>query len=108
MERRVHEPLRQHFRPEFLDLVDEIVVSHALSRHDLRRIAHLAAAGLAGLLAERGVTLTLTNGARSPCDRRGRRSAGRWGRRGAHRLWTWRTASAHCGRDRSLQRFDLT
>jgi ATP-dependent Clp protease ATP-binding subunit ClpB len=64
MERRVQEALHQHFRPEFLNRVDEIVIFHSLTREDLRRIVDLAAAGLARMLAERDITLELTDAAR--------------------------------------------
>ena len=64
MERRVQEALHQHFRPEFLNRVDEIVIFHALSREDLRQIVDLAAAGLARILAERDISLTFTDAAR--------------------------------------------
>jgi hypothetical protein len=37
MERRVQEALRQHFRPEFLNRVDEVIVFHSLTRKDVRR-----------------------------------------------------------------------
>jgi len=64
MERRVQDALREHFRPEFLNRVDEIVIFHALSREDLRHIVDLAAAGLAKLLADRDLSLTFTDAAR--------------------------------------------
>jgi ATP-dependent Clp protease ATP-binding subunit ClpB len=56
-EPRVLEALRQHFRPEFLNRVDEIVVFHALSREDLVQIVQLQLAGLKRLLATRGLGL---------------------------------------------------
>jgi len=64
MERRVQGALREHFRPEFLNRVDEIVIFQALTRQDLRRIVDLAAAGLAKLLADRDLSLTFTDAAR--------------------------------------------
>ncbi|MDT3699904.1 MAG: ATP-dependent chaperone ClpB [Thermincola sp.] len=51
--------LRQHFRPEFLNRVDEIVVFHALSQVQVRNIAGLLLAGLnARLYTGTGVKLT--------------------------------------------------
>jgi ATP-dependent Clp protease ATP-binding subunit ClpB len=64
MERRVDRALRSHFRPEFLNRLDEIVVFHALTREQLRHIVDLQAAGLRTLLAGRGVGLELTDAAR--------------------------------------------
>jgi ATP-dependent Clp protease ATP-binding subunit ClpA len=56
--------LRRTFRPEFLNRVDEIVIFHALSREDLRKIVDIAAQGLTRMLAEREIRLTLTDRAR--------------------------------------------
>jgi len=53
MERRVMEAVRQHFRPELLNRIDEIVVFHALSREDLRKIVGRQVAGRRHMLAER-------------------------------------------------------
>jgi ATP-dependent Clp protease ATP-binding subunit ClpB len=64
MERRVMEAVRQHFRPEFLNRVDEVVVFHALSREDLRRIVDLHAEALQRVLHEREITLRLSEAAR--------------------------------------------
>jgi ATP-dependent Clp protease ATP-binding subunit ClpB len=64
MERRVQAALREHFRPEFLNRVDEIVIFHALSREDLRRIVDLQAEGLRRMLVERDIQLELTDAAR--------------------------------------------
>jgi len=60
MKRRVERALREHFRPEFLNRVDEIVVFHALTRADLRTIVDLNVEGLRKMLAEREIGLELT------------------------------------------------
>jgi ATP-dependent Clp protease ATP-binding subunit ClpB len=65
MEERVHLALREHFRPEFLNRLDEIVIFHALTRDDLARIVDLQAEGLRRLLADRGLGLALTAAARA-------------------------------------------
>ena len=64
MERIVQHALRSHFRPEFLNRLDEIVVFHALSRADLRRVVDLQVAHLRATLAERRVELLMTDEAR--------------------------------------------
>ena len=64
MERRVQEALREHFRPEFLNRVDEVIVFHSLTRADIRRIVDLQVESLQRMLAERELTLTLTETAR--------------------------------------------
>jgi len=60
MERRVQAALREHFRPEFLNRVDDVVIFHALSREDIRRIVDLQVAGLRVMLGEREIGLDLT------------------------------------------------
>jgi ATP-dependent Clp protease ATP-binding subunit ClpB len=64
LERRLDVALRAHFRPEFLNRVDEIVVFRALTRVQLREIVDLQAEGLKKMLAERGLALSLTAAAR--------------------------------------------
>jgi ATP-dependent Clp protease ATP-binding subunit ClpB len=56
--------LREHFRPEFLNRVDEILFFHRLTQDDLRQIVDIAVEGLRGRIAERGITLTLSDKAR--------------------------------------------
>ena len=61
MRDEVLEALRQHFRPEFLNRVDEIVVFHALSREQLKQIVEIQLARLRTRLTERKIELTLTD-----------------------------------------------
>jgi len=60
----VMEALRAHFKPEFLNRVDEIVVFHRLSEADIERIVDIQVEQLAGRLEARGLGLELTTGAR--------------------------------------------
>ncbi|MDH7485827.1 MAG: ATP-dependent chaperone ClpB [Anaerolineae bacterium] len=62
--KRVMMALRAQFRPEFLNRVDEIVVFHSLTREHLEQIVEIQLRRLRGLLAERRLTLELTDGAR--------------------------------------------
>jgi ATP-dependent Clp protease ATP-binding subunit ClpB len=64
MERRVAAALREHFRPEFLNRVDETVIFHALSREELRTIVDLHAEHLREMLNERELGFQLTAAAR--------------------------------------------
>ena len=64
MESLVQRALRQHFRPEFLNRLDETVIFQQLSREQIRHIVELHAESLRKLLQERGITLTLTDAAR--------------------------------------------
>jgi len=64
MERRVMEAVRQHFRPELLNRIDEVVIFHALTREQLRRIVDLHAESLVRLLHDREIGLELSDVAR--------------------------------------------
>jgi len=63
--------LRDHFRPEFLNRIDEIVIFQPLERAALRRIVDIQVAQLAKRLADRGITLTLTETAENYLALRG-------------------------------------
>jgi ATP-dependent Clp protease ATP-binding subunit ClpB len=63
MRGRVQEAMRQHFRPEFLNRVDEVVIFHRLDRAQLREIAEIQLNIVRGLLAKRNITLSLTEAA---------------------------------------------
>ncbi len=52
--------LREHFRPEFLNRVDETVVFHPLETEQLAKIAEIQLERLRARLAERRITLTIT------------------------------------------------
>ena len=61
MKREVLEALRQHFRPEFLNRVDEIVVFHALTREELKKIVNIQLGQLRQRLADRKIEIELTD-----------------------------------------------
>jgi ATP-dependent Clp protease ATP-binding subunit ClpB len=63
--------LRQAFRPEFLNRLDEIIVFHALTEEHLKEIVEIQLAGLRARLEERHVTLELTDEARTQLVRNG-------------------------------------
>jgi ATP-dependent Clp protease ATP-binding subunit ClpB len=63
--RRVLEVLRTHFRPEFLNRIDEIVFFHSLGREHLRQIVDILLGGLTRRLEGRKIRLDLTDKARS-------------------------------------------
>jgi ATP-dependent Clp protease ATP-binding subunit ClpB len=64
MKEQALEVLRAHFRPEFLNRVDEIVVFHPLTREQLRQIVEIQLNGLRKRLEERKIELELTDKAR--------------------------------------------
>src|SRR5271154_1990615 len=61
---RVMDELRKHFRPEFLNRVDDIVTFHSLNQEQLTHIIDLRLKDLETLLADRKITLELTPEAR--------------------------------------------
>jgi ATP-dependent Clp protease ATP-binding subunit ClpB len=63
--------LRETFRPEFLNRVDEIVVFHPLTREHLKEIVDLELAGVQRRLGERHVTLDVTEEAKAYLGREG-------------------------------------
>ena len=65
MQSTVLEELRQAFRPEFLNRVDETIVFHSLTEEHLEKIVEIQLAGLRARLAERRVELELSAAARS-------------------------------------------
>jgi ATP-dependent Clp protease ATP-binding subunit ClpB len=56
--------LQAHFRPEFLNRIDEIVVFHPLSRQHIAEIVDIQLRRIFSLLAERGYTLEVSEAAR--------------------------------------------
>jgi ATP-dependent Clp protease ATP-binding subunit ClpB len=58
------EEMRERFRPEFLNRIDEIVVFKALSREQIEEIVEHQLERLRQRLAERGITLELTESAK--------------------------------------------
>jgi ATP-dependent Clp protease ATP-binding subunit ClpB len=65
MERKMLEALREHFRPEFLNRVDDIVIFHPLGEAQLKNIVDIQLKRLEKLLAERKITLKLTDKAKA-------------------------------------------
>jgi len=62
---RILGALRETFRPEFLNRIDEIVIFHPLSKETLNRILDIQLARIATRLAERGIALDVTPEARA-------------------------------------------
>lgn len=62
---RVMGALRSHFRPEFLNRLDEIVLFKPLRQEEIKQIIDLLIAGLGQRLAERGIRIEMTDAAKS-------------------------------------------
>jgi len=71
MKREVTDALRSHFRPEFLNRVDEVIVFHALTDDDLAAIVDLLVVDLEQRLAGQDLVLELTAAAKALIVREG-------------------------------------
>lgn len=60
MHKRVTDALRKHFRPEFLNRVDDLIIFHTLKREELRQIVVIQIKRIERLLAEQKISLELT------------------------------------------------
>lgn len=63
MQKRVTEALRSHFRPEFLNRVDDLIIFHSLSRKELGQIVRIQIQRVCRLLAEQKISLVLSEAA---------------------------------------------
>jgi ATP-dependent Clp protease ATP-binding subunit ClpB len=61
---QVMQAVRAHFRPEFLNRLDEIILFHRLTRANMDKIVDIQINRLSGLLADRKITITLDDKAR--------------------------------------------
>ena len=64
MEAKVTDLLRRHFRPEFLNRIDETIIFHSLSRAQIAQIVDIQLDQVRKYLVERKITLTLTKEAK--------------------------------------------
>jgi ATP-dependent Clp protease ATP-binding subunit ClpC len=65
MKAKVDEALKAHFRPEFLNRIDEVIVFHELSRAEVTEIVDLLMSRTVKQLSDQGIGLELTPAARS-------------------------------------------
>ena len=65
MKEAVLEEMRRHFRPEFLNRIDGLIVFHALSLEHLKEIVEILLGRVRLRLAERHITLELTDAAKT-------------------------------------------
>ncbi|NET89060.1 MAG: ATP-dependent chaperone ClpB [Kamptonema sp. SIO1D9] len=63
MHKRVTEALRKHFRPEFLNRVDDLIIFHTLRREELRAIVRIQLKRIEKLLSEQKINLEITEAA---------------------------------------------
>jgi ATP-dependent Clp protease ATP-binding subunit ClpB len=69
--RAVMVSLREHFRPEFLNRIDEVIIFHPLSRENMKQIIDIQLSGLVKRLEERKIHVVLTDDAKEDLVREG-------------------------------------
>ena len=65
MREQVMEVVRQHFRPEFLNRIDDIVIFHSLRREDIEKIINIQLQNLQKMLEQKNLRLNITDAARA-------------------------------------------
>ncbi|RHN71522.1 putative ATP-dependent Clp protease ATP-binding subunit ClpA [Medicago truncatula] len=76
---KVMQEVRNHFRPELLNRLDEVVVFDPLSHKQLRKVARMQMKDVANRLAEKGIALAVTDATLDfILDVYGARSIRRW------------------------------
>jgi len=70
-ELRVMEAVRAHFRPEFINRIDEIITFHPLDQTHIKRIIDIQLSALMKRLEERKIHITLTDAAKEQLAREG-------------------------------------
>jgi len=71
MKAKVTDELKQHFRPEFLNRVDEVIVFHQLSTEDIEHIVELMVAEIDTRLRDKDMGIELTTAAKARIAKRG-------------------------------------
>jgi ATP-dependent Clp protease ATP-binding subunit ClpB len=71
IEGQIRTMLRDHFRPEFLNRVDEIVIFHSLGKEHLKQIVDIQLRSLENRLKARGLHLVITDSAKAQLAERG-------------------------------------
>jgi ATP-dependent Clp protease ATP-binding subunit ClpB len=64
IQNRIQTALKAHFRPEFLNRIDEVVTFRRLDRNQLRRVVDIQLERLARSVVERGISLSVSEAAR--------------------------------------------
>jgi ATP-dependent Clp protease ATP-binding subunit ClpB len=71
MRKKVDEELHRHFRPEFLNRIDDIIVFHSLDLPQIKRIIEIQLRRLSKMLADRGLTVDISDSAKEHIAREG-------------------------------------
>jgi ATP-dependent Clp protease ATP-binding subunit ClpB len=68
---RDQDALRAHFRPEFINRIDEVVIFHTLEREHIKQIIEIQLRGLLKRLSDRKISIDLTDRAKDFLVREG-------------------------------------
>ena len=71
MKAKVNQELKSHFRPEFLNRIDDVIVFHQLTKNEIVEIVDLMIANLEKRLADRDIDIELTTAAKDLLAERG-------------------------------------
>ena len=71
MRSKVQSELKQHFRPEFLNRIDDVIVFHQLTEAEIFQIVDLMIAGLEARLSDRDMAIELTPAGKALLAERG-------------------------------------
>jgi ATP-dependent Clp protease ATP-binding subunit ClpB len=71
MERKVQEELHRHFRPEFLNRIDDVIIFHALDMQHIKRIIEIQIRKLTKMIADRGITIEISDHAKEQIAKEG-------------------------------------
>ncbi|HUJ14776.1 MAG TPA: ATP-dependent chaperone ClpB [Thermoanaerobaculia bacterium] len=71
MRRKVEEELHHHFRPEFLNRIDDVIIFHALDMKHIKRIIEIQLKRLAKIIADRGISIEVSDAAKEHLAREG-------------------------------------
>ena len=61
---KIEEALRRHFRPEFFNRIDDVIVFHRLTREEIEKIVEIQLQSMAATVRDRGIELTWTPAAK--------------------------------------------
>ena len=71
MERKVEEELHRHFRPEFLNRIDDVIIFHALDMQHIKRIIEIQIRRLTKMIADRGIAIDISDRAKEQIAKEG-------------------------------------
>ncbi|MEA2568102.1 MAG: ATP-dependent Clp protease ATP-binding subunit ClpB [Acidobacteriota bacterium] len=71
MRRAVEEELHRHFRPEFLNRIDDVIIFHALDMAHIKRIIEIQLKRLAKMISDRGLEIEISDQAKEHIAREG-------------------------------------